>query len=187
MFVLNCGVGDDSWESLGLQGFKPINSKGNQSWLLIGWNDTEAETPILGHLMQRPHSLERPNSLERPRCCKRLKAEGEQRMRTGTAEDEMVGWHHQLFGHEFERAPGVDGQGRLVCCKFMGSQRFGHNWVTELNWDVLSLCCNTWILIWEDSKPGTDYTTWVSSQEVSSLSSDETRFIRMISNFKDSV
>ena len=35
--------------------------------------------------------------------------------------------------------------------------------------------------------PGTDYTTWVSSQEVSSLSSDETRLIRMISNFKDSV
>ena len=32
-------------------------------------------------------------------------------------EDEMVGWHHQLNGHEFEQAPGVDdGQGSLVCC-----------------------------------------------------------------------
>ena len=32
-------------------------------------------------------------------------------------EDEMVGWHHQLCGHEFEEIPGVgDGQGRLVCC-----------------------------------------------------------------------
>ena len=32
------------------------------------------------------------------------------------AEDEMVGWHHQLNGHEFEQAPGVgDGQGSLVC------------------------------------------------------------------------
>ena len=32
-------------------------------------------------------------------------------------EDEMVGWHHQLDEHEFERAPGVgDGQGSLVCC-----------------------------------------------------------------------
>ena len=32
-------------------------------------------------------------------------------------EDEMVGWHHQLDGHEFEKAPGVgDGQGRLACC-----------------------------------------------------------------------
>ena len=35
----------------------------------------------------------------------------------GTTEDEMVGWHHQLNGHEFEQAPGVnDGQGSLVCC-----------------------------------------------------------------------
>ena len=34
----------------------------------------------------------------------------------GTTEDEMVGWHHQLNGHEFEQAPGVgDGQGSLVC------------------------------------------------------------------------
>ena len=32
-------------------------------------------------------------------------------------EDEMVGWHHRLYGHEFEQAPGVgDGQGSLVCC-----------------------------------------------------------------------
>ena len=32
-------------------------------------------------------------------------------------EDEMVGWHYQRDGHEFEQAPGVDdGQGNLVCC-----------------------------------------------------------------------
>ena len=32
-------------------------------------------------------------------------------------EDEMVGWHHRLDGHEFEQAPGVgDGQGNLACC-----------------------------------------------------------------------
>ena len=35
----------------------------------------------------------------------------------GTLEDEMVGWHHQLNGHEFEKNPGVgDGQGGLACC-----------------------------------------------------------------------
>ena len=35
----------------------------------------------------------------------------------GTTEDEMVGWHHRLNGHEFEQAPGVgDGQGSLECC-----------------------------------------------------------------------
>ena len=39
-------------------------------------------------------------------------------------EDEMVGWHHQLDGHEFEEAPGVgDGQGDLVCWQSMGLQR----------------------------------------------------------------
>ena len=36
-------------------------------------------------------------------------------------EDEMVGWHHQLDGHEFEQGPGVgDGQGSLECCSAWG-------------------------------------------------------------------
>ena len=36
----------------------------------------------------------------------------------GTTEDEMVEWHHQLDGHEFEETPGVgDGQGGLACCR----------------------------------------------------------------------
>ena len=40
---------------------------------------------------------------------------------TGVTEDEMVGWHHQLDGREFEKALGVDdGQGRLVCCSPWG-------------------------------------------------------------------
>ena len=39
----------------------------------------------------------------------------------GTTEEEMVGWHHQLDGHEFEQAPGVgDGQGGLACCSPWG-------------------------------------------------------------------
>ena len=44
-------------------------------------------------------------------------------------EDEMVGWHHQLNGHEFEQALGTgDGQGSLVCCmQSMRSQRAGHD------------------------------------------------------------
>ena len=49
------------------------------------------------------------------------------------AEDEMVGWHHRLNGHEFGWAPGVgDGQGVLACCGSWGSQRVGHNCSTEL-------------------------------------------------------
>ena len=42
-------------------------------------------------------------------------------------EDEMVGWHHQLDGHEFEQAPGVgDGRGSLACCSWL-DRRVGHN------------------------------------------------------------
>ena len=42
-------------------------------------------------------------------------------------EDEMVEWHHQFDGHEFEQALGVgDAQGSLVCCS-QGSQRVGHD------------------------------------------------------------
>ena len=58
------------------------------------------------HLMQRTDSTEKILMLG--------KTEG--RRRRGQAEDEMVGWHHRLDGHEFE-APGVgDGQRSLACC-----------------------------------------------------------------------
>ena len=51
----------------------------------------------------------------------------------GMTEDEMVGCHHWLNGHEFEQAPGDgEGQGSLACCmQFMGSQRVRHNRVTD--------------------------------------------------------
>ena len=45
--LLNCGVGEDSSESLGLQGDQPVHSKGDQSWVLFGRTDSEAETPVL--------------------------------------------------------------------------------------------------------------------------------------------
>jgi len=58
----------------------------------------------------------------------RLKAGGE-----GMAEDEMVGWHHQLNGHEFEQTLKVsDGQGTLACCSPWGPKELD---MTEwLNW-----------------------------------------------------
>ena len=50
-----------------------------------------------------------------------------------TTEDEMVGWYHQLNGHEFEQALGVgDGQGSLARCGPKG-HRVRHDLVTELN------------------------------------------------------
>ena len=45
--VLNCSVGEDSWESLDCKEIQPVNPKGNQSWIFIGRTDAEAEAPIL--------------------------------------------------------------------------------------------------------------------------------------------
>ena len=45
--LLNSGVGEDSWESLELQGDQPVHTKGDQPWVFIGRTDVEAETPIL--------------------------------------------------------------------------------------------------------------------------------------------
>ena len=68
---------------------KPVNCKGNQSWIVIGRTDVEAETPIL-----RPPDAK--NWLTGKDPGKDRKQE------KGTTEDEMVGWHHQLTGHESE-------------------------------------------------------------------------------------
>ena len=58
-----------------------------------------------GHLMQRADSLEMTLILRKTEAKK------------GVTEEEVVGWHHQLKGHESEQAPGVDdGQGGMVCC-----------------------------------------------------------------------
>ena len=64
------------------------------------------------HLMRRTDSLEKTLMLG--------KIEGRKK-RGWTTEDEIVGWHHQLDGHEFEQALGVgDGQGSLMCCSPWG-------------------------------------------------------------------
>ena len=64
-----------------------------------------------GHLVQRTDSLEKTLMLG--------KIEG--RRRKGMTEDEMVRWHHQLNGHEFEQAVGVgNGQRGLACCSSWG-------------------------------------------------------------------
>ena len=45
--LLNCGPREDFWETLGLQGDKPVHPKGNQPWIFIGRTDAEAEVSIL--------------------------------------------------------------------------------------------------------------------------------------------
>ena len=52
----------------------------------------------------------------------------------GTTEDEMAGWHHQLNGHVFEQTGSLWWTGRPGVLWFMGLQRVGQDWKTELNW-----------------------------------------------------
>ena len=107
--------------------FKPVNPKGNQSLIFIGRTDAAAEAPILW-----PSDVKNWLIGKDPDAGKDWMHEGK-----GTAEDEMVGWHHQLDGHEFEQAPGVgDGQGSLACCSPWG-HRVGHDRATEQNWHHL--------------------------------------------------
>ena len=105
-----------------------VHPKGNQSWIFFGRTDAEAETPIFW-----------PPNVKSWLIWKELDAGKDWRWEEkGLTEDEMVGWHHQLNGHEFEQAPGVGGgQGSLVCCSPRGCKESemteGQNWREILN------------------------------------------------------
>ena len=97
-----------------------VHPKGNQSWVFIGRTDAEAETPILGHLMWRTDSLEKTLMLG--------KIEGRRRGWDGwMASLTQWAWVLVNFGSSWWT-------GRPGMLQFMGSQRVGHNWVTEVNW-----------------------------------------------------
>ena len=98
---------------------KPIHPKVNQFWIFIGRTDVEAETPIIW-----------PNDMKYQLTGKYPDAGKGWRMEKGMTEDETVGWHHQLEGHEFEQALVVgDGQRSLVCCS-----PWGHKEVDMTEW-----------------------------------------------------
>ena len=78
---------------------KPVNHNGNWPWIFIGKTDAKAEALIL-----LPISCEKQTHWKRPWCWERWRQEEK-----GTAEDEMVRWHHQLNRHEFEQTLG-DGE-----------------------------------------------------------------------------
>ena len=108
---------------------KPVHPKGSQSWIFIGRTDAEAETPTLWQLDGKHWLIGKDPDT----------GKGWRQEEKGMTENEMVGWHHQLNGYEFEQAPGVgDGQGSLVCCTPC-SCRVGHNWATQLNWTGMLL------------------------------------------------
>ena len=99
-----------------------VNPKGNQSWIFTGRTDAEAEAPMLC-----------PPDAKDWLIGKDLDAGEDWRQEEkGMTEDEIVGWHHRLKGHEFEQALGVgDGSGSLACISPWGCKELD---TTELNW-----------------------------------------------------
>ena len=96
---------------LGCKEIQPVNLKGNQSWIFIRMIDAEVEAPRLW-----PPDVKSWLTGKDPDAGKDWGQEEK-----GMTEDEMVGWHHQLNGHEFEQTPGDgEGQGNLVCCSPWG-------------------------------------------------------------------
>ena len=97
---------------------KPVNPKGNQSRIFIGRIDAKAKALILFHLMQRADSLEKTLILGK--------------IEKGETEDEMVGWHHWLKGHESEQTGRQWRTGRPGALHSMGlqNQTWLRDWTT---------------------------------------------------------
>ena len=109
---------------LDCKGIKPVNPKGNQSWIFIGRTDAEAKAPILW-------PLDAKNWLIR----KDPDAGKDWGQEKGTTEDEKVGWHNGLNGHEFEQALRYgEGQGSLGCC----SPWIAKSWMQLGNWTTIA-------------------------------------------------
>ena len=103
---------------------QPVNPKGNQSWIFTGRTDVEAETPVLGHLMQRTDSFEETLMLGKTEGGKRRDDKG------------WDGWMGSPTQWTWVWAGSGSWwwTGRPGMLQSMGSQRVGHDWVTELNW-----------------------------------------------------
>ena len=85
---------------------KPVNPKGDQSWVFIGRTEAEAETPILWPPDAKNWLIGKDPDAGRDW--------GQEEK--GTTEGEMAGCHHWLYGHEFEHSGRiVRGQTSLVC------------------------------------------------------------------------
>ena len=90
---------------------QPVHPKGDQFWTFIGRTDAEAETPIFWPPDGKIWLIRKDSDAG--------KYWGQEEKEA--IDDEMVGWHHRLDGHEFAQALGDgEGQGSLACCSPWG-------------------------------------------------------------------
>ena len=127
LMLLNCGVGEESGESLGLQ--RDPTSLFWRRWTLgfLWKEDAKAETPVLWPPNVKIWLIGKDSDAGRDWG----------QVEKGTTEDEMAGWHHRLDGCEFEWTLGVgDGQGGLACFNLWGRKESDTtewlNWVCHL-------------------------------------------------------
>ena len=123
LMLLNHDVENTLESALDCKEIPPVYPNGDQSWIFIGRTDAEAETPI-----PWPPDVKKWLIGKDPDAGKDWRQE-----KKGITEDEMVGWHHWLNGHEFGWIPEAgDGQGGLACCTPRGCKELD---TTEwLNW-----------------------------------------------------
>ena len=126
LMLLNCGVGEDSWESLDCKNIQPVHSERDQPWDFFGRNEAKAEAPVLWPPYGKSWLIGKDSDAGRDW--------GQEEK--GTIEDEMAGWHHRLDGHESEWTPGAgDGQGGLAGCDSWGCKESDTTeWLNWLNW-----------------------------------------------------
>ena len=126
--LLTCGVGEDSWESLGLQGDSTSPSKEISPGCSLEGLMLKLKLQYFGHLMRRDDSLEKTLMLGG------LGAGGE---------GDDRGWDGWMASPTWWTWVWVNSgrwwwTGRPSVLQFMGSQRVGHDWATELNWTELN-------------------------------------------------
>ena len=118
--TLNCGTVEDLWVFLGLQ-IKPVNPKGNQSWIFNGGTDAEAEAPIFGQLMWRANSLAKTLMLGNFACWWKR---GDRAWYGWMTSPTQWTWFWASSGRWWRT-------GKPVILLSMGWQRVGHYWATE--------------------------------------------------------